>query len=85
MMSAYSSMFISHLIPYFALIWSLSYLLVFDKMLIERNGGERRIADIIVPLATLGFAGLFVILPIRTVLNKCLEESNLRVDSSETY
>lgn len=83
-MSAFSSMFISHLIPYFALIWSLSYLLFFDKMLRIQNG-ERDIYKLIVPLATLGFAFLFIIIPVRTILNKCVDEVNINIDVNSTY
>lgn len=76
MMSGLTAMFIAHLLPYFALIWSLSYLLIFDKMLQERDG-ERNIKNLIVPLATLGATGLFILLPIRTMLYKCFAESSL--------
>ena len=83
-MSGLSAMFISNLLPYFAFIWSLSYVLMFRMMLSERDNGHY-VRHLIVPLATLAFTGLFVLLPIRTVINKCVSDTNIKLDQRETY
>ena len=84
MMSGLTAMFISNLLPYFALVWSLAYLLIFDKMFQNRDGA-RHISHLIVPLATLGFVGFFVLMPIRTIINKCFSEANLNLTDAKTY
>jgi hypothetical protein len=87
MMSGMVIMFLSNLVPYFALLWGLSYFCIFDVILTEgRFGGERNLVSEAVPIATLSFAALFVLLPVRTMINSCMaDEGTLNKNSNETY
>lgn len=75
-MNGVLAQFISNMIPYFTLLWALSYVLIFDEM-IQKQEGERDIVRLIVPLATIGFNILFIILPFRTIINICSRDDNL--------
>ena len=72
-MSGFMTIFISNLLPYFALIWSLAYVLLYREMM-EYHYGKQEAKKLIVPLATIGVVIVYILFPIRSAINKCLQD-----------
>ena len=73
-MSGLMAKFIANLLPYFAFLWSLNLLLFYRTLYQEYYTSEPR-NKLIVPYAVIGTTGLFILLPIRTMINRCLNNS----------
>jgi hypothetical protein len=73
-MSGLMAKFIANLLPYFAFLWSLT-LLLFYKTLYEDYHVDSQKRRLIVPYAIIGLTSLFILLPIRTIINRCLAEN----------
>jgi hypothetical protein len=71
-MSGLMANFFANLLPYIAFLWALSLALFYRKIMLDRfNGGEIKV----VPMwAMLGYSGLFIILPVRHWINKCIKK-----------
>lgn len=64
--------FYGNLIPYIALLWSLDSILVFRR-LYRDVFNIQNLVKLIPSLACIGFAILFILIPIRTMINSCHE------------
>jgi hypothetical protein len=73
-MSGLMAKFIANLLPYFAFLWSLTLLLFFRNIYDEYDVKDPK-TKLIVPYVIIGLTCLFILLPIRTVINRCLEET----------
>jgi hypothetical protein len=62
--------FFANLLPFIALIWSLS-LFLFNVSLYENFTEERGIKKFSVPLAMIGLCTFFILFPVRSVINFC--------------
>lgn len=67
--------FIANLIPYFAFLWALNLVLFYKTLYSEffNVDTEETNKRLIVPFAAIGFASLFIILPVRTMINACFK------------
>ena len=74
-MSGLMAKFIANLIPYFAFLWSLNLLLFYETLYEEYYTNDPK-HKLIVPYAIIGVTSLFIILPIRTIINKCLADNS---------
>ena len=68
-MSGLMALFIANLIPFFAFLWSLSLLLLYKTMYNDYTSNSG--SYLYVPYAVIAFTSLFIILPIRTAINRC--------------
>jgi len=64
--------FIANLLPYFAFLWSLN-LLLFYRTLYKNYYSVEYSDKLIVPYAIIATCSLFILLPVRTIINRCLE------------
>ena len=77
--------FIANLLPYFAFLWSLNLLLTYRKMYDEFEVESQRLR-MICPIVIISVTSFFIVLPIRTIINKSLsndldnEEDNQKYD-----
>ncbi|CDW71822.1 phage head-tail family partial [Stylonychia lemnae] len=71
-MSGLMAKFIANLLPYFAFLWSLNLLLFYRTLYKDFYKGETQ-GKLIVPYAIIATCSLFILLPVRTLINKCLE------------
>lgn len=74
-MSGLMAKFIANLIPYFAFLWSLNLLLFYRTLYKEYYTDDPR-HKLIVPYVIIGVTSLSIILPIRTIINKCLADNS---------
>lgn len=79
-MSGLMAKFIANLLPYFAFLWSLNLLLFYRKMYEEYEVEDRNLR-MICPIVVISITSCFIVLPIRTIINKCL--SNQLEDESQ--
>lgn len=84
-MSGLMAKFIANLLPYFAFLWSLNLLLTYRKMYDEFEVESQRLR-MICPIVIISVTSFFIVLPIRTIINKSLsndldnEEDNQKYD-----
>jgi hypothetical protein len=71
-MSGLMAKFIANLLPYFAFLWSLNLLLFYRTLYKEYYHGEIQ-NKLIVPYSIIAACSLFIIFPVRTIINRCLE------------
>jgi len=74
--------FFANMIPYVALMWALA-LVCFTQSLLRDFFKDNDIIHLIGPLGSLLFVVLFLILPIRTCLNRCCK--NETEEAEEKY
>jgi len=65
--------FFANLLPYIAMLWSVVLVLIYRTLYKEVFGLEN-VEKIAPPLAAVGLAGLLILLPIRTCINKCFSD-----------
>ena len=86
-MSGEMTMFFANLLPWVAFLWALN-LVLFYKTIYEQYFNDSDEIRIIVPLIAISITSLFILLPIRTIINKCvmkkLEEEEV-VGKEPTY
>lgn len=68
--------FIANLLPYFAFLWSLNLLLFYRTLYTEYTTDDPK-NKLIVPYVIIGITSLFILLPIRTIINRCLIDDSL--------
>eukprot|EP00347_Sterkiella_histriomuscorum_P022863 403336874 len=73
-MSGLMAKFIANLLPYFAFLWSLNLLLFYRTLYKEYYEDDPR-QKLIVPYAIIGLTSFFIILPVRTIINRCLADN----------
>ncbi len=73
--------FYGNLIPYIALLWSLDSILVFRR-LYRDVFFITNLIKLIPSLACIGFAILFILIPIRTMINSCYEGQTANANKS---
>lgn len=61
--------FIANLLPFFAFLWSLNLLLFYRTLYREYVDDPEK--KLIVPFAIIGATSAFILLPIRTIINRC--------------
>lgn len=86
-MSGLMAKFIANLLPYFACLWALNLLLFYRTLYYEFYNHNSK-DKLIVPYAVIATAGLFILLPIRTIINRCLSnmgEDATKVDYDDFY
>jgi len=71
-MSGLMAKFIANLLPYFAFLWSLNLLLFYKTLYKDYYNGETQ-EKLIVPFAIIAACSLFIVFPVRTIINRCLE------------
>lgn len=81
-MSGIMVQFFANLLPFIALIWSLS-LCLFNMSLYENFVEEQELKKFIVPLAMIALCGFFILFPVRTVINKCNSNQGKSYDNSD--
>ena len=69
-MSSLMAKFFANTLPYIAMLWSV-VLLLFYRTLYRDLFGNTDFSKVIPPLAAVVLAGILLILPIRTCINKC--------------
>lgn len=69
-MSGLMAKFFANLLPYIAMLWSV-VLLLFYRTLYRDLFDNEDFAKVVPPLAAVVLAGLLLILPVRTCINKC--------------
>ena len=69
-MSGLMPEFFANMVPYVAFLWSLELVLFFYTIQ-KDNFNSKNIKNLLGPLGALGFVGLFLLLPIRSCLNRC--------------
>lgn len=67
------SNFMANLVPFFAFLWALS-LVLFNKTLYESYYQGEAKQKLIVPIIIVAIAAFEQIIPIRTIINKCLDK-----------
>ena len=67
-MSSLMTIVISNLLPYFALIWSLAYVLLYREMILNGDG-THDFNLLILPLVTIGIVIVYILFPIRSAIN----------------
>lgn len=73
------------MLPWFALIWSLSYLVFFRTMQEQRGPLDNNQENIFIPLATLILVCIFILFPVRTLIMKCIEERDVEEAKYEDH
>ena len=83
-MSGLMANFFANLLPWLALIWSLSLALFYRTILTDlfKAGIQKRIIPMWVML---GYSGIFALFPIRVFINKCLEKKLANIAGVHTY
>lgn len=81
-MSGLMAKFFANLLPYIAMLWSV-VLVLFYRTLYKEVFGLEGVEIILPPLAAVALAGLLILLPIRTCINKCFEDQ--QANAKETY
>lgn len=71
-MSSLMVKFFANLVPYIALLWALDSILVFRKLYREVFY-ITNLVKVFPSLACIGFAILFILIPVRTIINNCHE------------
>ena len=80
--------FIANLLPVFCMVWALSLLLFFNTLFTDEypSDNEEVFSNILPPLAIFGAVILFIILPIRTCINKCVKpDTPLDIDYKDVF
>lgn len=81
-MSSLMAEFFANMIPYVALMWALA-LVCFTQSLLRDFFDRTDLKHLYAPLSSLLFVALFLILPIRTCLNRCCKSET--VEAEEKY
>lgn len=76
--------FFAHLLPYFALIWSLGLLLFYDRLYLEVYG-ERSFERVAGPFAVLLLAIIIIILPMKTLIKWYVGKTRAEKDDQSDY
>ena len=71
-MSGTMVFFMANLVPFFAFLWALS-LVLFNKTLYKHFYNDEAENKLIVPIIIVAIAAFEQIIPIRTIINKCLD------------
>lgn len=74
-MSSLMVKFFANLVPYIALLWALDSILVFRKLYREVFY-ITNIVKVFPSIACIAFAILFILIPVRTIINNCHEDMN---------
>lgn len=72
-MSGLMAKFFANLLPYMAMLWSIM-LVLFYQTLYKELFGKTGVTKVLPPLGAVGLAGLLILLPIRTIINKCYDD-----------
>ena len=70
--------FIANLLPFFAFLWALN-LLLFNRTLYSVYYDNDPRFKLIVPYAIIGIASLFILFPVRTIINNCLKSDGIDI------
>ena len=71
MINGVLALFLSNLLPYFILLWSISFFVIFDQLYTAQEGERVERIELILPLIAIGIVGSFILFPIRTLINRC--------------
>ena len=79
-MSGMMANFFANLLPFFAFLWALNLVLFYRTLYIEyyfkdENKDTKILTKTLEPIIIVSVAALFFVLPIRTIINKCLNNS----------
>lgn len=69
------ALFLSNLLPYFTLLWAAAYFFMYDGFISNRDNKDASLAKIILPFIALILVAVFVVFPIRTLINKCFSDT----------
>lgn len=74
-MGAFMVTFIANMLPYFIFLWAISFTLFFNKLFTTQypDDPDAGLKEIIPCFIALAIVIIFVILPIRTCINKCIK------------
>ena len=81
-MSGLMAKFFANLLPYMAMFWSMMLVLFYRTLYVEFLF-VKTAEKIYPPLGAVGLAGVLLILPIRSIINKCYEDK--KASSVQNY
>ena len=81
-MSSLMVKFFANLVPYIALLWALDSILVFRKLYREVFY-ITNIVKVFPSIACIAFAILFILIPVRTIINNCHDDAGAM--ANKTY
>lgn len=71
MINGVIAMFLCNLLPYFVLVWSIAYFVIFDRLISDRDARDTPTRMLALPIIAMCLSAVFILGFMKNLLNKC--------------